>query len=125
MNGTLTIRIKPLDNMLADFREAFKAAKSGRKARPRRGAYFTSIEAARNFLTPERLALLRAIRSRHPGSIYQLARMVNRNLKNVQTDLKLLEKHGLVHLRRTRGSAQRKAKVPEAPYREIALRIAI
>ena len=86
-------------------RAAFKTAKRGRKVRPRSGAYFTSIEAARNFLTPERLALLRAIRSRHPGSIYELARMVNRNLKNVQTDLKVLEKHGLVHLRRTRGSA--------------------
>src|SRR5271157_1514417 len=125
MNRTLSIRIKPTDEMLADFRDTFRAVEQGRKVRGRSGAYFTSIEAARKFLTPERLALLKAIRSRHPGSISELTRMVNRNLKSVQTDLKILERHGLVHLRETRRSAQRKTKVPEDPYREIALKIAI
>ena len=125
MNGTVTIRIKPPEKMLADFASTFQAVKQGKSVRPRSGAYFTSIEAARNFLTAERLALLRAIRSQRPGSIYELARMVNRNLKSVQTDLKILERHGLVRLRETRRSAQRSVKVPEAPYREIALTIAI
>lgn len=48
------------------------------------GVYVTSIEAARNLLTPSRLALLRAIRTKRPGSVYELAKLVGRNLKNVQ-----------------------------------------
>jgi len=87
-------------------------------------AGFTSLEAARNFLTRERLALLRAIKSRHPGSIYALARMVDRDLKNVQEDIRILERHGLVKTTaRPRGS--RTIKVPEVPFEEIALHIAI
>ena len=125
MKGTLTIHIKPLERMLSGFSDTFKAIQRGRKVRTRRGAYFTSIEAARNFLTPERLALLRVIRESRPGSVYELAKITGRNLKTVQTDLKILEKHGLVHFRAARKSAHRTAKVPEAPYREIALKIAI
>ena len=81
-------------------------------------------EAARNFLTPERVALLRTVRRERPGSIYELAKIAERDLKSVQADVKILERHGLVRLRQDRSSG-RKAKVPEAPYREIALRIAI
>ncbi len=125
MKETLTIRIKPLEKMLSGFSDTFKAVQRGRKVTPQTGAYFTSIEAARNFLTPERLALLRVIRKSRPGSVYELAKMSGRNLKTVQTDLKILEKHGLVHFRKVRRAAHRKAKVPEAPYREIALKIAI
>ncbi|MGH9397710.1 MAG: hypothetical protein ACRD18_12770, partial [Terriglobia bacterium] len=62
MKETLTIEIKPLEKMLSGFNDTFKAVQEGRKVAPRRGAYFTSIEAARSFLTPERLALLRVIR---------------------------------------------------------------
>ncbi|MBZ5561211.1 MAG: helix-turn-helix domain-containing protein [Acidobacteriia bacterium] len=125
MNRTLTIRIKPVVKMLADFRDTFKAVEEGRKVTPRSGGYFTNIEAARNFFTRERLALLSAIRRERPGSISELARIVNRSLKSVQTDLKVLEKHGLVRFRPARRAARRASKAPEAPYREIALRIAI
>lgn len=86
---------------------------------------FASIEAVRNVLTRERMALLRTIRSRRPGSIYELAKMVNRNLKSVQTDLKVLEEHGLVRLNARQQATRRHVKVPEALFGEIALRIAI
>ena len=66
---TLTIQIKSTGEALEGFREAFKAVEAGRRVSRREGVYFTSIEAARNRLTPNRLALLRAIRTRRPGSI--------------------------------------------------------
>lgn len=125
MKETLTIHIKPIDEGLKDFQESFEAARQGRKAVPKRGTYFTSVEAARNFLTPERLALLRIIRESRPASVYGLAKITGRNLKSVQTDLKVLEKHGLVQFRGVRRAAHRTAKAPIAPYREIALKIAI
>ncbi|MGH9401885.1 MAG: ArsR family transcriptional regulator [Terriglobia bacterium] len=125
MKETLTIEIRPLEKMLSGFSDTFKAVQGGRKVTPRRGAYFTSIEAARHFLTPERLALLRVIRESRPGSVYELAKMTGRNLKTIQTDLKILKKHGLVRFREVQGAAHRTAKAPVAPYREIALKIAI
>jgi len=70
------------------------------------------LQTPRNLLTRNRLALLRAIRNKRPGSIYELAKIVERDLKNVQDDLRLLEEYGLV-------------KVPRALFGAIALKIAI
>jgi predicted transcriptional regulator len=121
---TATFRIEPFADSLARFKETFEAVRAGREAAPREIVGFTSLEAARNFLTRERLALLRAIKARRPGSIYALAKMVERDLKNVQDDIRILERHGLVKItKRPRGS--RKIKVPEVPFEEITLRIAI
>ncbi len=125
MAKTLTIQIKPVGEALAGFRETFKAAASGQRPRRRQGVYFTSIEAARNLLTPSRLALLRAVRTKRPGSVYALAKLVGRNLKNVQDDLGILERYGLVRLSRGRRAGKRKVTIPEALFGEIALKIAI
>ena len=95
------------------------------RAPPIRREKVASIEAARNLLTRNRLALLRAIRARHPGSIYELAKTVKRDLKNVQQDLRILEEHGLIRMTPARRAGNRRVKVPEAPFDEIALRIAI
>ena len=121
---TVTFTIEPFTESLNRFRETFKALQAGRRIEPREIVGFTSLEAARNFLTRERLGLLHTIRSRHPGSIYELAKMAGRDLKNVQEDVRILEQHGLVRIaKRPRGS--RNAKVPRVPFDEIALKIAI
>lgn len=125
MAKTLTIQIKAADNALKGFRETFKAAEAGRRVTRREGVYFTSIEAARNLLTPNRLALLRAIRTKRPRSIYELAKTVSRDLKNVQDDLRLLEGYGLVRFGHGRSSGKRRVKIPRAIFDEISLRIAI
>src|SRR5437867_10017664 len=79
MAKTLTIQIKSAGDALDGFRDTFKAVEARRRISRREGVYFTSTEAARNLLTPNRLALLRAIRSSRPGSIYELAKMVRRD----------------------------------------------
>ena len=124
MGETLKIQIKSAGAALEDFRRTFKDVEAGRRVARREGVYFTSIEAARNLLTPSRLALLRAVRAGRPGSIYELARVVDRDLKNVQDDLRLLETYGLIRMAdATR--AKRRVRVPEAPFDEIELKIAI
>ena len=125
MAKTLTIKIKPARDALEGFRQTFKALEAGRRVTRREGVYFTSIEAARNLLTPNRLALLRAIRAQPPGSTYELAKRLKRDLKNVQEDLRLLEEYGLIRIRRGRGVGKRRTNVPEALFGEIALKIAI
>ena len=50
--------------------------------------------------------------------------MVQRDFKNVQEDIRILERHGLVRIsKKPRG--KRKIKVPQATFYEIALKIAI
>jgi predicted transcriptional regulator len=122
---TLTIQIKSVAEALKGFGETFKAVEAGERVTRREGVYSTSIEAARNLLTPSRLALLRTIRSKRPGSIYELAKLVDRDLKNVQADLQILQRYGLVRMSRGRSSGRRRAKVPQALFSEIALKIAI
>jgi predicted transcriptional regulator len=123
---TVSISIRPLSEVMGDFTKTFEAVQNGRRIPkgPREEVGFTSIEAARNFLTRERLALLHTIRSRHPGSLYELAKMIGRDFKNVQEDIRILERHGLVRItKQPRG--KRNVKVPQVPFEEIALRIAI
>ena len=122
--GTFKIAIKSLDEAYREFEETYEAIRAGKPAERRRGVYFTSLHAARKILTQERLGLLRAIRERGPVSIYELAQSVGRDLKNVQNDMALLHKHGLVRFRR-RKNDRRGAKIPEVPFSEIALRIAL
>ncbi len=128
MAKTLTIRIKPVDEAIETFRRTFKALERPPRrttAAPRsEGVFFTSIEAARKLFTPNRLALLRAIRTEQPSSIHTLARRVGWDLKNVQEDLRLLESYGLVRTAPSRGMGRR-TKAPRALFREIALKIAI
>ncbi len=123
---TLTFSIKRLSEVVDDVSETFDAVRTGRRIpkKPRDEVGFTSIEAARNFLTRERLALMSTIRTRHPGSLYELAKMVNRDFKNVQEDIRILERHGLVRIsKESRG--KREVKVPKVLFEEIALKIAI
>lgn len=125
MAKILTIRIRSLDEALGSFRETYKSVEAGRPVARRAGVYFTSLEAARNLLTPSRLALLRAVRTGRPGSIYALAKIVGRDLKNIQDDLRTLEHYGLVRMTPGRSAGKRRVKIPQAMFGEIALRIAI
>jgi predicted transcriptional regulator len=125
MAKTLTIQIKSAGAALQEFRKTFKDVASRRRAYRREGVYFTSIEAARNLLTPNRLALLRAVRSGRPGSIYELAKMVSRDLKNVQDDLRLLETYGLIRMADATRSGKRRVRIPQALFDQIELKIAI
>jgi predicted transcriptional regulator len=122
---TLTLQIKSSAEALQDFKNTFTKVAAGRRVQRREGVYFTSIEAARNLLTRNRLGLLRAIRQLHPRSTYELAQRVGRDIKNVQDDLRLLEEYGLVRLAAGTGAGRRRAKVPEVLFGEIALKIAI
>ena len=125
MKKTLTIRIKTFDEALEDFRRTYKSVQAGKSAVAEEALYFTSIEAARKLLTRSRLALLHAIRQHRPRSIYQLAKLVGRNLKNVQTDLQLLERYGLVRFEEARGDSNRRVKAAIVPFEEIAVKIAL
>ena len=114
-----------MEDTLAGFRKTFRALQAGQRVARHAGVYFSSIEAVRNLLTRNRLALLRTIRVRRPGSIYELAKTVKRDLKNVQQDLRILEEYGLIRMTPARGAGRRPVKIPEAPFDKITLKVAI
>ena len=117
------IEVKSLEEGLKDFRATWKAVAAGKKVTPRKGTYFTSLEAARKVLTPKRLQLLRVIRRDHPNSVYQLAQLVGRDFKNVHADVQALAAYGLVSLKRTQ--AGRRTTAPRVPFSTIEFRIAV
>ncbi len=117
------IEIQSLDEGIKDFRSAWKAVAAGKPVTPRRGTYFTSLEAARKVLTPKRLELLRTIRRGRPASVSQLAQLVGRNFKNVYADVQTLATYGLVSL--TTPRAGRRTAVPRVPFSVLEFRIAV
>ena len=51
-----------------------------------------------SIFTRERLRLIRLIRDKSFASISELAKLVKRDVSRVKKDLRLLEKHGIIHL---------------------------
>jgi len=119
----IDIGIKRLKNSLRDFAETWKSVESGKRVRKEEGIYFESIDDMRSVLTNNRLAILRAIRENKPKSVYELSKMLGRNLKNVNEDLKLLAEIGLVTLEATK--KDRKRITPHVDYTKITLEIAV
>lgn len=93
------IGIKNMDSFLDDFVRTAQAIERGEKVKTTRGIYFTSLEAFRKVLTPQRMSLLRLIREEKPGSLHQLARLSRRNIKNVSDDVKYLAQVGLIEVK--------------------------
>lgn len=119
----IDIGIKRLKDSLRDFAETWKSVESGKKVRKEEGIYFESIDDMRSVLTNNRLAILRAIRENKPKSVYELSKILGRNLKNVNEDLKLLAEIGLVTLEATK--KDRKRITPHVDYTKITLEIAV
>lgn len=103
----MTIGIKSEEEVRSEFKEAFRAAQKRIPFKPKTGVYFTSLEAARNFLTKKRLGLLHTIKEEKPKSIYELAKLTHRSFPGVLRDIMILAKHGLVKLSRAAKSPRR------------------
>jgi len=79
---------------------------------------FPDFETLGRVITGARLQLLRTIRIEKPKSIQELARMVERDFKNVHQDVKLLAEFGLIEIV---GSGPRRSASPVAKFSEIVL----
>ena len=118
----MKIEIKEIKAIFGDIKETVKKIERGEKLMPVKEPeiYFTSLEAFRKALTPKRLELLHAIKTRKPESINELARMVKRDVKNVADDIKYLKQIGLIEkMEKDRKTA------PVVDYDMIDLQIAV
>jgi predicted transcriptional regulator len=119
----IDIGIKGLKESLKDFAETWKKLEAGKKVRKEEGIYFDSIDTMRAVLTNNRLLILKIIRERKPNSVYELAKMLDRDLKNVNQDLKLLADVGLVTLEKIEDDKKR--VIPHVDYGKILLEISV
>ena len=88
--------------------------------------YFTSLEELRQVLTDRRLELLRLIHKERPDSIKALAALAGRDLKNVNADVHLLARLGLLDLTEEKTGPQRRGrKPPRVPYAAVSVEIAL
>lgn len=117
----ITVGIKSLRESLTEFGETVEAISRGEAVVKNEGVFFESLEAMRQVLTPKRLELLQVIRKKMPDSIYELAQITKRDLKNVQDDVGLLSRMGLISL--TRAKTAKKRLIPRVGYDQLRLQI--
>ena len=117
------IGIKSLEDVLSNAKEVMKKLERGEKVKRESGIYFENLEAFRRALTERRLEMLHVIKEKHPSSVYELAKMLERDIKNVNVDLEYLREIGLVEIKRSKEKRER--VIPEVNYDVIELRVAV
>jgi len=84
---------------------------------------FESVKAFRNVFTEKRMELLHLIKENNPNSIYELAKIANRDIKSVKTDINLLTQLDLIILKNLNDARNR--VMPTIDFDKIRLEIAI
>lgn len=120
----IEIGIKPLKESLHEFAAVWDKLQRGEKVEKRSGIYFESIDAMRKVLTNKRLTILKVIKEEEPNSVYALAKLLGRDLKNVNQDLKMLVDIGLVTVEPVKDD-NKKRIVPHVEYDKILLEIPV
>jgi len=119
----IKLGVRSLDTAFAKWAETFEKVRIGKKFDKSRGVYFTSLEAIRKVLTEKRLQLLHVIKEQKPDSVYNLSKIVKRDIKNVNDDLHLLKDIGLVSITKARKGRER--VIPRVNYDKIQLEIGV
>ena len=119
----IKIGISNTHQILNNFKKAGEAVKKGESPQKSERVYFENINTLKNILTDKRLALLRTIKERKPKSIYELAKMLNRDIKNINTDVSKLSELGFITL--TKSKTERVRVSPTVDYDKILLEIAV
>ena len=92
----LEIRVGPPRDALDRFEAAWNRLAEGEPVKTLRVLTLEDLPAFAKALTPARWALLEDLRKNGPCSIYELAKRLGRNYKNVHTDVSALEKISVV-----------------------------
>jgi predicted transcriptional regulator len=117
------IRIKNLEEVLNEAKEVMKKLERGEKVKKHEGISFESLDAMRKVLTEERIRVLKTIKKEHPQSIYELAKILGRDVKNTFDDVQFLAGMGLIELKKTKEGREKTA--PIVKYDRILLEIAV
>jgi len=113
----LEIRVGPAGDALDRFEAAWNRALEGRATKTLHILTIANLPLALKTLSPARFELIQKLREAGPLSIYELAKRLQRNYKNVHTDVTRLAALGLIE----RGSDNRVTVPWEILRAELAL----
>lgn len=117
------IVIEPKEQSFRRAAEAFEKLRKGEHVTPSRTLGFSDVVAFRKFFTERRIEMLHAIRQKQPESVYELAKLLNRDLKSVNTDLAVLKRLDLVQLEKRKLGRTR--VIPRVLFDKMQVNIAI
>ena len=121
----VTIGIKSIEEVLNKAKDVMERLERGEKVKKSKpGIYFENLDVMRKAITHERLKILKVIKEKHPSSIYELAKLLNRNLKNVSDDVHYLAELGLIELEKGKSNGREKT-TPIVGYDKILLEIPV
>jgi len=116
MTDTLTITVEPTSTFFEATLADLRRVEAGEELDDRYVLSLPDEAALERVLTAKNIELLRAVANGDPGSVRELARLVDRDVKNVSTALGRLEALGLVEL-----ESDGRAKRPVVWYDEVAV----
>ena len=96
MPRALEIRLGAAGDALDRFEAAWNRVQEGRAMRPLEILSFPDLPAALRALSPARWELMKRLRAEGPLSMYELAKRLERDYKNVHTDVTQLAAIGLI-----------------------------
>jgi len=102
---TLELRVSAPGDALDRFEAAWNRAAEGRAPKRLDILSFANLPLMLKTLTPARWSLLERLRAGGPISIYELAKRLERDYKNVHTDVARLAELGLIERRPDGGVA--------------------
>lgn len=120
----IKITIKSDVEFFKEVKNVWKKLEQGEKVKKHEGISFESLETMRKVLTEERLRILKIIKKYHPGSIYELAKILKRDTKNVSDDVHYLAELGLIEIEKGKSNGREKT-TPVVNYDKILLEIPV
>lgn len=105
------IQIRSLEESLKDFAAAYRRVARRKPVKRKGGIFFSSMNAVRRVLTENRIHLMKIIKKKKPSSLYELAKITHRDLKNVSQDIAFLEELGLVDLEKPHGARRQRRPI--------------
>ena len=117
------VSIKSKEGLLNEVKGVWKKIERGGSMKRHERISFENTEAMRKILSEGRLRILKTIKKEHPKSIYELAKLLGRDIKNTFDDVQFLAQIGLIELKKTREG--REKSTPKVNYDRILLEIPV
>lgn len=119
----IKIAIKSDKEFFNEIKEVWNKLEKGEKVKKHEGISFTNLDVMRKVFTEERLRILKTIKKDHPSSIYELAKILERDIKNTFDDVQYLAEMGLIELKKSK--VGREKITPLVNYDKILLEIPV
>ncbi len=119
----IKVIVRTLEGDLEEIVDSLKRVERGEEFKDEK-IVVESLDVLRKTLTPERLRILQVIRNEKPGSIYELAKLLDRDRAAVVRDLEYLQQLGLVEFEEEK-HGKRRSRRPIVPYDEIEVSIPV